>query len=62
VVVAAVGQHEVGLLGRPADLAGHRPGMQLVQERDELGDVVAIAAGQRGGQRDPGRVDQEMVF
>jgi hypothetical protein len=36
--------------------------VQRVEEGDELGDVVAVAAGQRDGQRDPGRVDEEMVL
>jgi hypothetical protein len=62
VVVAAVGQHEVGLLTRAADLAGHRSGVQLVEQRDELGDVVAIAAGQRDGQRDARGVDEQVVL
>ncbi len=62
VVVAAVGEHEVGLLARAADLAGHRPGVQRVEQRQKLGDVVAMAAGQGDRERDPGRVDQEMVF
>ncbi len=62
VVIAAVGEEEVGLLAGPADLAGDRPGVQIVEQRDELGDVVAIAAGQRDREWDPGRVDQQMVF
>ena len=33
VVIAAVGQDEVGLLARAADLAGDRPGAQSVQQR-----------------------------
>jgi hypothetical protein len=61
-VIAAVGQQPVGLLTRAADLAGHRPGGQVVEQRDELGDVVAVAAGQRDGQRDAGRVDEEVVL
>jgi hypothetical protein len=62
VVIAAVGDDEVGLLARPADLAGDRPGVQVLQQRDQLRDVVAVAAGQRDRQRDAGRVDQEMVL
>lgn len=62
VIVAAVGEHEVGLLARAADLAGDRPGVQRVEQRQELGDVVAMAAGQRDRERDPGRVDEEMVL
>jgi hypothetical protein len=61
-VIAAVGQQSIGRFARPADLAGHRPGGQVIQERDELGDVVALAARQRDGQRDAGRVDQQMVL
>jgi hypothetical protein len=36
--------------------------VEVVQQRDELGDVVAVAAGQRDRQRDAGRVDQQMVL
>jgi len=36
VVVAAIGEHDVGLLARPADLAGHRPGVQVIQQRQQL--------------------------
>jgi hypothetical protein len=61
-VVAAVAQQPVGLLARPAAFALHGPGVQLIQQRDELGDVVAVAARQSDGQRDAGRVDQQMVF
>ena len=61
-VIAAVGQQPVGFLARPADLARHRPRGEIVQQRDELGDVVAVAAGQRDGQRDAGRIDQQMVL
>jgi len=62
VVIAAVGEDEIGLLTRPADLPGDGPGVQHVQQRQQLGDVVAVAAGQRDGQGDAGRVDQEMVL
>lgn len=62
VVIATVGQYDVGLLARPTDLAGHRPGMQFVQQRDELGDVVAVAAGQGNRKRNAGRVNQKMVL
>lgn len=62
VVIAAVGEHRVGLLAWPADLAGDRSGVQIVKQRQQLSDVVAVAAGQRDGQRDPGRVDEQMVL
>jgi hypothetical protein len=61
-VIAAVGQDEVGLLARSAGLARDRPSMQCVQEWDQLGDVVAVSAGQRDGQRDAGRVDDQVVL
>jgi hypothetical protein len=62
VVIAAVGQDEVGLCPRPADLAGDRPGAKVIKQRHKLGDVVAVGAGQRDGQRDAGRIDQEVVL
>ena len=62
VVVTAIGEHQVGLLARPAAFALHWPSVQLLEQRDELGDVVAVAAGQRDGQRDTGRVDEQVVL
>lgn len=62
VVIAAVGEHEIGLLTRPADLPRNGPAVQHVQQRQQLGDVVAVAAGQRDGEGNPGRVDQKMVL
>jgi hypothetical protein len=52
----------VGLLARAADLAGDRPGAQLVKQRDQLGDVVTISAGQRHRERDARRVDDQVVL
>jgi hypothetical protein len=60
VVVAAVGGDALGTTAWPADLAAH--GWHSLDERDQLGDVVAVAARNRPGEREPGRVDQEMVF
>ena len=60
VVVAAIGGHALGPLPRPADASTHsRDG---VEQRDQLGDVVAVAAGERPGERDPARVDQEVML
>ena len=53
VVMAPVGQDQIGLSARPADLAGDRAGGKSIQERHQLGDVVAVAAGERHRQRDP---------
>jgi hypothetical protein len=60
VVVAAVGGDTVGPTARPAGLAAHR--RHPLKQRDQLGDVVAVAACNRPGERDPGRVDQEVVL
>lgn len=61
-VIATISDHLVGLLAGTPSLAGDRPAAQLVQQRHQLGDVVAIPAGQRDGERDPGRVDEQMVL
>jgi hypothetical protein len=60
VVVAAVGGYTLGASSRPADTAAHR--RDALEEWDQLGDVVAVAARDRPGERDPGRVDQEVVL
>ena len=36
--------------------------MQVVEQRQQLGDVVAVAAGQRDGERDAGGVDEQVVL
>lgn len=59
-VIAAVGDNALGAPTRSSDLPTDRP--DAVDERQQLGDVVAVAAGQRDRQRDAGRVDQEMVL
>ena len=60
VVVAAVGGEAVWSSPRPADLAAHR--WHAVDQRDELGDVIAVAAGHRPGERDAAGVYQEVVL
>ena len=60
VVVGPVAGHSVRPPTRPADLAAH--GRDALEERDQLGAVVAVATGELPGERDPGRVDQEVVF
>ena len=62
VVIAAIGKDHVGLLARPPDLARDGPGVQAVQQRNQLGDVVAVAACQGDRQGDARGVDQEMVL
>jgi len=60
VVVAAVGSETVGAPPGPADLAAHR--RDAIDQRDQLGDVVAVPARDRPGKRDPAAVDKEMVL
>ena len=60
VVVAAIGDDRLGATAGPADATTYR--RHLVQQRDQLGDVVAVAARDSPGQRDPGRVYQEVVL
>jgi hypothetical protein len=44
VVIAAVGEQAIGSLAGPAHLARHRA--DPVDQRQQLGDIVAVAAGQ----------------
>ena len=60
VVVAAVGDHALGAAARATRLAGD--GRHLLEERDQLGDVVAVAAGERPGEREPAPVYEEVVL
>ncbi len=60
VVVAAVGEEHVGPSARPADDSGHC--RDLVQQGQQLGDVVAVSAGQRHRERDPLAVGEDVVF
>lgn len=60
VVVAAVGDHRVGSSPRPAGQTSDR--RDRVEQWDQLGDVVAVAARDREGERDPRRVDEEMML
>ena len=60
VVVATVGGHPVGPPARATDLAAHR--RDAIDERDQLGDVVAVAAGDRPGEWDPRRVYEQVML
>ena len=60
VVVAAVGEQAVGSLAGPAGAAADRH--DGVQQRDQLGHVVAVGAGHAPGQRCAVRVGQEVVL
>jgi hypothetical protein len=60
VVVATVSGDTLGPSSRPADLAAH--GRHSVDERDQLGYVVAVAAGETPGERNPGCVYEKVVL
>ncbi len=60
VVVAAVGEEHVGLAVGPSDTATDR--RDRVEQGQELGDVVAVAAGQQDGERGAVPVDDQVVF
>ena len=60
VVVAAVGDQTRRPASRSTDAAAD--GRHPVEELHELGDVVAVAAGERPGQRDAAAVYEEVVF
>jgi hypothetical protein len=62
VVIATVSENTVGLLAWPTLLAGHRSCVEVFQQWDQLGDVVAVPAGQADRERDAARVDEEMVL
>ena len=60
VVVAAVGNQCPGSASCPSDPATH--GRHSVEQLEQLGDVVAVAAGERPGERDPGRVYEQVML
>ena len=60
VVVAAVSAEPFRLAAWPPALAPD--GRHALNQRDQLGDVVAVAAGERPGEREPGGIDQEVVL
>jgi hypothetical protein len=60
VVIAAVGHQDAGPAAGPPDPAGD--GRHGIHQRDQLGDVVAVAAGQADRERDARGVDEEVVL
>jgi hypothetical protein len=60
VVVAAVGDKRQRSASRSADAATDR--RHAVEQLEQLGDVVAVAAGERPGQRDTTAIYQEVVL
>lgn len=60
VVIAASGDHPLRPLTWPPPFARDR--RDAVDQRQELGDVVAVAAGQRDRQRNAAGVDVEVML
>lgn len=60
VVVAAVTEHDVGAVSRSAALAPYV--RHCLEQWNELGDVVAVAAGQDDGERDAGGIGDQVVL
>jgi hypothetical protein len=60
VVIAAVGGDQPRSAARTANLPAH--GRHSLDERDQLGDVVAVAARDRPGERDPAGVYEKVVL
>jgi hypothetical protein len=60
VVIAAVGQQALGALTWTPKLAGDRA--DSVDQRQQLGDVVAVPAGQADRKRNPAGVGDQMVL
>jgi len=60
VVVAAVGGQAIGTSARRPDAAAQR--RHGVEQRQQLRDVVALAAGQGAGERDTGGGDEQVVL
>ena len=60
VVVTAIGAEAFGPAARPTNLAAHR--RDTVDQRDQLGAVMAVAAGDRPGKRDPRRVYEKVML
>jgi hypothetical protein len=59
-VVAAVGEQLAGLASRPATPSADR--RYRIEQRQQLGDVVAVPAGQRDRERDAVGFDDQVVL
>ena len=60
VVVAAVGEQPLGSSPWPAGTAAN--GWHSLEQIEQLGDVVAVGAGERPGERDAAGVYEEVVL
>ncbi len=62
VVIATVGEEPVGLLSWPSDLSGDRPAVEVFDQWQQLGDIVAMPAGEADRQGDAAGIDKQMVL
>lgn len=60
VVVTAIGDQPLRPLPRPSDASAHAG--DRVDERQQLGDIVAVRRGRRPGERQPTAVGQDVVL
>ena len=60
VVVASVSANTIGSAARPANFAAYW--RDAFDERDQLGAVMAVATGERPGERDPRRVYEKVML
>ena len=60
VVICAVGDHPLRALPRPPALAGDRA--DAIDQWQQLGDIVAVAAGQRDRQWNTASVDMQVML
>lgn len=62
VVIATVGQEPVGLLAWPAELPCDGLAVEVFDQWQQLGDVVAVPASQPDREWDAARIDEQVVL
>jgi hypothetical protein len=61
-VVARSASSRSGIWVWPSDLACDQPTVEVFDEQDRLGDVVAPTAGERDRERDAAGVDEQVML
>jgi hypothetical protein len=62
VVIATVGEEPIRLLAWSSHLSGDRPAVEVFDQRQQLGDIVAMPTGKADRQRDAAGIDEQMVL